>query len=209
MKIAVFKMNEEYNDYLEIDEIRNDYFNHELKENGGKYYCTNKKYSAALNCDAVLFKYKGMYIAQAEKSINFKQGEKSVKDLKNYYEFNPEKIKTIHNFMDLEKYNLKTQDDGYILYFGRLSKEKGILNLVEAFSKLEKGVLYIAGDGPEKDNITNIINKNNLQDRIKLLGFLDSEQMKEKIRKSKFVVVPSTWYENCPYSILETMKTMD
>ncbi len=93
MKIAVFIMNEEYNDYLEIDEIRNDYFNCQLKENGGKYYCTNKKYSIALNCDAVLFKYKGMYIAQAEKCIKFERGKKSIKNLESYYEFNPEKIK--------------------------------------------------------------------------------------------------------------------
>ena len=31
------------------------------------------------------------------------------------------------------------------------------------------------------------------------------DEMKEYIRKSKFVVVPSIWYENCPYSIIETL----
>ena len=30
-------------------------------------------------------------------------------------------------------------------------------------------------------------------------------EMKEKIRKCKFVVVPSIWYENCPYSVMETL----
>ena len=49
------------------------------------------------------------------------------------------------------------------------------------------------------------IKENNLQDRIKLLGFLDSTEMKEKIRKCKFVVIPSIWYENCPYSVMETL----
>lgn len=115
------------------------------------------------------------------------------------------KIKAIHNSIDVDKYNVETTDEGFALYFGRLSKEKGILNLIEAFSKLKEGKLYIAGEGPEKENIIEFINKNKLDDRIKMLGFLNSTQMTEQIKKCKFVVVPSIWYENCPYSILETL----
>lgn len=115
------------------------------------------------------------------------------------------KIKAIHNSIDVDKYNVETTDEGFALYFGRLSKEKGILNLIEAFSKLDVGKLYIAGEGPEKENIIEFIYKNKLDDRIKLLGFLNSTQMTEQIKKCKFVVVPSIWYENCPYSILETL----
>ena len=116
-----------------------------------------------------------------------------------------EKIEAIHNFVELEEYDIDTQDDGYALYFGRLSKEKGILNLIEAFSKIKTGTLYIAGEGPEKENIEKIIKENNLSERIKLLGFLKSDEMKKYISKCKFVVVPSIWYENCPYSVMETL----
>lgn len=116
-----------------------------------------------------------------------------------------EKIEALHNFVELNKYNIKTSDEGYALYFGRLSKEKGILNLINAFSKLDNGILYIAGEGPEKENIEKIIKDNNIQDRIKLLGFLNADEMKEYIRRCKFVVVPSIWYENCPYSVMETL----
>ena len=115
------------------------------------------------------------------------------------------KIKALHNFVELKDYDLDVIDDGYALYFGRLSKEKGILNLIEAFTKLKEGKLYIAGEGPEKETIENIIKENKLEDRVKLLGFLNSDQMKETIRKCKFVVVPSIWYENCPYSVMETL----
>ncbi len=59
-----------------------------------------------------------------------------------------EKIETIYNSIDLQKYDLKAEDEGYALYFGRLSKEKGILNLIKAFSKIPNKKLYIAGDGP-------------------------------------------------------------
>jgi len=115
------------------------------------------------------------------------------------------KIVAIHNSVELKDYDIPTEDDGYALYFGRLSKEKGVLNLINAFSKLKNGILYIAGEGPEKETIEMFIKENNLQNRIKLLGFLDSTEMKEKIRKSKFVVIPSIWYENCPYSVMETL----
>ena len=39
-----------------------------------------------------------------------------------------------------------------------------------------------------------------------MVGYLKQEQVKEYIENSRFVVVPSIWYENCPYSILETME---
>lgn len=116
-----------------------------------------------------------------------------------------EKIEAIHNFVELEEYDIETQDEGYALYFGRLSKEKGILNLIEAFSKIKTGILYIAGEGPEKENIEQFIKENNLSEKIKLLGFLKADEMKKYISKCKFVVVPSIWYENCPYSVMETL----
>lgn len=116
-----------------------------------------------------------------------------------------EKIETLYNFIDVEEYNKPTKDEGYALYCGRLSKEKGILNLIEAFSKIDVGTLYIAGDGPEKEKIENTIKEKKLDKRIKLLGMLEKEEMKLYISNAKFVVVPSIWYENCPFSIIESL----
>ena len=118
-----------------------------------------------------------------------------------------DKITYIHNFIDVDAFDVKTEDDGYALYFGRLSREKGIINLINAFAKLEKGTLYIAGDGPEKAEVEEVVKENKLEKRVKLLGFLNKEEMKETVRKCKFVVVPSIWYENCPYSVIETLCT--
>lgn len=114
------------------------------------------------------------------------------------------KIDYIHNFIDINQYDVDTEDDGYALYFGRLSREKGIINLLNAFAKTKKGQLYIAGTGPELDEITTIIKDNKLEDRVKLLGFLNKDDMREVTRKARFIVIPSIWYENCPYSAIET-----
>ena len=115
------------------------------------------------------------------------------------------KIRALHNSIEMKKYDINTEDDGYALFFGRLSKEKGVLNLITAFNKLKVGKLYIAGEGPEEETIKNYIIENDLQQKVKLLGFLNKDQMTEITRKCKFVVVPSTGNENCPYSILEAM----
>lgn len=116
------------------------------------------------------------------------------------------KIKTIHNFVISNPIEQTKEDDGYALFFGRLSIEKGILNLIKAMKNIKNGKLYIAGDGPQKNAIKKYIEENKMVDRVKLLGYLKQEDIRKYIQKSKFVVVPSIWYENCPYSILETME---
>ena len=123
------------------------------------------------------------------------------------YGIKDNRIIALCNFLDTNKYNIKIKDNGYALYFGRLSKEKGILNLIEAFSYIKNQNLHIAGDGPEREKIEKIIKDRHLENNIKLLGFLNQKEMQEEIANCKFVVVPSIWYENCPYSILETLAT--
>lgn len=117
----------------------------------------------------------------------------------------PKKIETIHNFVKINEYNIRKENGDYALYFGRISKEKGIYDLIEAAQKINNLNLYLAGDGPDFNDIKRIIQNNKMSDRIKMLGFLNSNQIKETIGKCKFVVLPSIWRDNCPYSIIETM----
>ena len=98
------------------------------------------------------------------------------------------KIIALHNSVDIQNYNVDTNDGDYALFFGRLSKEKGVLNLINAFKDCNEGKLYIAGEGPERKNIEQIINENKLEGRVKLLGFLNKEQMTDAISGCKFVV---------------------
>ena len=114
-------------------------------------------------------------------------------------------IEAVHNFIDMDNYNVEVEDDGYAFYFGRLIKEKGIFTLLEAVKGLKDKKLLIAGDGPDLEKIKEYLNKNNMQENVKLLGYIDSDKVKEYVRKSRFIIVPSIWYENCPYSVLETL----
>lgn len=94
----------------------------------------------------------------------------------------------------------------YILYFGRLSREKGILTLVKAYSLSNSELpLYIVGTGPVEEDIKKLTEELNLTDRVKLLGFKQGKELKDIVANSRCVCLPSEWYENGPYSIMEAM----
>lgn len=94
----------------------------------------------------------------------------------------------------------------YFLYFGRLSREKGILTLVKAYAKAKvEKPLYIVGTGPVKEQIEELIKEQGLEDKVKLLGFKSGEELKSIVKNSLCVCLPSEWYENGPYSIMEAM----
>lgn len=84
----------------------------------------------------------------------------------------------------------------YILYAGRLSKEKGVEVLAEAAKLLPDVRFIVAGDGPDRGVLKNIPN-------VELKGFVSGNDFFRLIAEAKFEVVPSICYENCPISILE------
>ena len=114
-----------------------------------------------------------------------------------------EKSSVFYNFTQsiLEKKDVETER--YFLYFGRLSPEKGILTLIDAWKKLPQNMLLkIVGAGEQFEIIKSIIEKNNLSN-ISLLGYKTGDDLAELIKKAYFVIVPSEWYENNPMTIIE------
>ena len=45
-----------------------------------------------------------------------------------------------------------------------------------------------------------------MENKIILLGYLNQGNLREDIRKCRFLVIPSIWYENGPYSVIETQS---
>ncbi|MBN1937958.1 MAG: glycosyltransferase [Candidatus Aminicenantes bacterium] len=88
-----------------------------------------------------------------------------------------------------------------ILYFGRLSSEKGLMTLLEAAGRTSLS-WKIAGEGPLRDALEARIRERALTN-VSLLGYKTRDGLIPEIRSSMFVVLPSVWYENQPYAILE------
>ena len=114
------------------------------------------------------------------------------------------RIVSMHNFIDIPL-NVNRNIGDYAIYFGRISEEKGIFNLIEAFSKTKHGKLYFAGTGPDEEKLKEETNKLGIAERVKFLGYLQQNELEKYIENSRFAVLPSIWYDNCPYSVLETL----
>jgi glycosyltransferase involved in cell wall biosynthesis len=90
-------------------------------------------------------------------------------------------------------------EDRTVVYFGRLSTEKGVGTLIEAAAGLNVK-LNIIGDGPERARLEA---KSARADNIRFLGYKKGNELHEEIKRSMFVVIPSVWQENNPRSVLE------
>lgn len=106
------------------------------------------------------------------------------------------KTVALHNFIDKVEWK-NTEKKDYVLYFGRFSEEKGIGTLIDVCKKLPNIQFVFAGTGPLEDEIKNIRN-------IKNVGFKKGESLEKLIREARFSIYPSEWYENCPFSVMES-----
>lgn len=113
-------------------------------------------------------------------------------------------ISYIPNFVNINEY--APAYDGAadtILYFGRLSREKGVDTLIEAMQGLAAVKLKIIGDGPLSDRLRRKVSEANMKN-VSFLGYLSGSNLTDEIKKALFIVIPSEWYENNPRSVLES-----
>ncbi len=183
---------------------------------GGKYYqcflnkCSKNSYAASLTLMIEAYLHKilktyekvDLFIAPShfmkEKCVEFGIPAKKISVLKNPFATEDFRI------------NGEWQEKDYFLYYGRLSEEKGIGDLIRATKKLfdEKKLgenkLFILGKGPEKENLERLVTELKLQDKIYFLGFKTGEELKKTIGSAKFIVLPSVWFDNLPLIVLES-----
>ncbi len=90
-----------------------------------------------------------------------------------------------------------------ILYFGRLSPEKGVTDLLQAMKHLPQVQLQIAGDGPQRFELENQARELQLKN-VKFTGHVGGELLQQMIAHSRFTVLPSRAYETLGKTILES-----
>lgn len=122
------------------------------------------------------------------------------------YGFPSDKVIHIPNFIGTKNIKPSLNNDGHILYSGRLSYEKGLKNLIRAISLCDSVKLLIAGDGPLRKELEAMVEMT-AKEKVKFLGHVDRDKMWQFIVGALFVVLPSEWYENFPYSILEAFAS--
>lgn len=145
------------------------------------------------------------YLTQvySRKISRFTVSNEHLKDKLLRYGISPERIEILPNFVDSRAYVPHIASDGYVLYFGRLSAEKGVSNLIRAMEPLPNLQLKIVGDGDQRADLSIYVKEHNLSN-VQFLGPAWDEDLKPILANAMFVVMPPVWPENSPFVIYQS-----
>ena len=113
------------------------------------------------------------------------------------------KLHHIPTFYDSKMTVTDVKYEPYLLYVGRISKEKGLTTLIKAFENTDNKLKII---GFADNNYENEL-KSYLADKkhhIEFLGKKDFQEIIPYLSTCLCTIVPSEWYENFPNAILES-----
>ena len=119
--------------------------------------------------------------------------------------YSADKLHVICNFINDEKVKFiiestSQERESAYAYIGRLSEEKGVIELLKVADRLPYK-LYIAGNGPLENELKRVYSSNH----IKFLGHLSAMEIIGLLKRVQFSMVPSICYENNPLSAIESL----
>ena len=114
--------------------------------------------------------------------------------------FMASKVHLLPNFLPADKFNPSVTDGTYFLFLGKLEPIKGVYPLLQAFARAPEAELVLAGsvDGILEQTLHQLIPTN-----ARYVGLKHGVELQNLISGAQAVILPSLWYENQPYSILE------
>jgi glycosyltransferase involved in cell wall biosynthesis len=101
-----------------------------------------------------------------------------------------------------EPLSSEPQEGSYALFVGRLVQAKGVLSLLKAWENIPHIPLKIAGDGACRERLESTL-KDGKTPSAKYVGRLSRPETLKAMKKARFLVFPSEWYEGFPVTIAE------
>jgi glycosyltransferase involved in cell wall biosynthesis len=114
--------------------------------------------------------------------------------------FPADRIRTVCNPFDVERYVPNYGGEGYALFVGRWIRPKGIFTLLDAAARTKVKVV-IAGDGEDAEGVRAhpVVRAGT----VTLVGAVYGEEMERLLNRAGMVVVPSEWYDNLPMMVCQ------
>lgn len=104
-------------------------------------------------------------------------------------------IYVISNVVEINKNHVSKQNPFQLIYIGRLVFYKNLEVAIKAVNIAKKTyskiILLVAGGGPHRKNLEELVNSLNLQDNVKFLGFISNEEKLRHLSESQALVFPS------------------
>ncbi len=120
--------------------------------------------------------------------------------------FSPDKVIRLLNPLQLDAYQPSYDFGDYILYFGRIDVEKGVITLVKAMQRLPRLKLIVIGDGAAMGETVSWARDNGVGN-VEFAGPKWGPEMISILARARLVVVPSIWYEPSPMVIYQSLAT--
>ena len=118
-------------------------------------------------------------------------------------------VQRMYNFCNALEINtenriVRKNDVFRLVYFGRIAKEKGLMEFITALKSSSVNYTFtMIGEGEEKLRIQSFISAYNLQDKVFFLPNMDASSLFEEIKNYDVFVLSSLLYENAPLSVVE------
>jgi len=125
---------------------------------------------------------------------------------------NVKKVHTIINKEYIEKEILKSQDEKYLLFLGRICPEKGVEDLIAVYSELNKtmNIPILKIVGPIEENYRKHINKllkiNKIQSQILILNPVYNIDDKIELIDNAFILVYPSYSDAFPLIVVEAFS---
>ncbi|WP_025763228.1 glycosyltransferase [Dyadobacter tibetensis] len=120
---------------------------------------------------------------------------------------NPIKLKKNQEGTHLPVNNTVPTQTLRMIFLGRISPEKGLLELIESLGKIDKTkfVLDIYGSGEEAymQGLKDAVAQHALHENIHFRGYVSSDVLDTVMNNMDAAILPSLWFENAPLSVLE------
>ncbi len=110
----------------------------------------------------------------------------------------------VPNFVNLDEIQSSDEPGEFILFLGRLVRQKGVLTFLEAAERVRHVPCRLVGGGPLETVVRRRVQERNLTN-VQVLGHQDGEALWRQVRGARAVAAPSEWYEPFGLVILEGM----
>jgi len=114
------------------------------------------------------------------------------------------RIEHIPNFVDVTGYRPNYDFEDYFVYFGSLVQNKGLHTLLKAMKAISGAELKIIGEGEIEDDLKQMVEKESIHNA-HFIGYKSGDELVSLVRNCMFTVLPSEMFENCPFSVLESL----
>lgn len=114
--------------------------------------------------------------------------------------FPPSKVVHLPHFLPDEMFHGNIEDKGYLLFMSKLDPIKGIFPLLEACERVPEVNFIFAGNIKEtiEKHVQQVLPKN-----ANYVGMKHGNELRKLLLGARAVILPSLWYENQPFSIIE------